>query len=59
MSRDFVVDVPDGNYKMMEVARITPPEDAGPPKSITIEFERSTAPYRPTSIRVDYWGPGS
>lgn len=54
-ARDVVVSVQDGNYKMAEVARVSPPEDAGPAQAVTITFVGGS--HRPTSIRVEYWRP--
>lgn len=52
--RDVVVSVQDGNYRLVEVARVTPPADAGPAQSVTVAFETG---HRPASVRVDYWCP--
>jgi hypothetical protein len=52
--RDVIVSVQDGNYRMVEVARVTPPDDAGPITSVSVTFGRGATPYRPTSIHVTY-----
>lgn len=57
--RDVVVSVQDGNYRMVEVARVTPPADAGPARSVTVVFDckAPTGRHQPASIRVDYAAP--
>lgn len=53
----IVVFAQDGNYRMVEVARIEAPEDAGAPASVTATFDKALAGGRPTSVRVEYHRP--
>lgn len=54
--RDIVVSVQDGNYRLVEVARVTPPVGAPGPRRVTVKFDRDATgqAQRPALLTIEF-----